>query len=33
MVFTAVERRRVDFDKLTENDTVVASSNDDYRIF
>ncbi len=29
MVFTAVEQRRVDFSKLTENDTVVASSNDD----
>lgn len=27
MVFTAVERRRVNFDKLTEYDTVVASSN------
>ena len=29
MLFTAVERRRVVFDKLTEYDTVVASSNDD----
>jgi ABC-type uncharacterized transport system substrate-binding protein len=28
MVFTAVERRRVNFDKLTEYDAVVASSND-----
>ena len=28
MVFTAVERRRVDFQKLTEYDTVVASSNE-----
>ena len=28
MVFTAVERRRVDFEKLTEYDTVVASSNE-----
>ena len=27
MIFTAVERRRVDFDKLTEYDAVVASSN------
>jgi signal transduction histidine kinase/ABC-type uncharacterized transport system substrate-binding protein len=29
MLFTAVERRRVDFSKLTEYDTVVAASNDD----
>ena len=29
MLFTAVERRRVDFDKLTEYDTVVAASNND----
>ena len=28
MVFTAVEQRRVEYDKLTENDTVVASHND-----
>ena len=29
MLFTAVERRRVAFDKLTEYDTVVAASNND----
>ena len=28
MVFTAVERRRVQYDKLTENDAVVATRND-----
>ena len=28
MVFTAVEQRRVQFDKLTENDTVVAVAHD-----
>jgi signal transduction histidine kinase len=33
MVFSAVERRRVDFQKLTEYDTVVASSNDDIVFF
>src|SRR6476659_3474138 len=33
MVFTAVERRRVDFQKLTEYDAVVASSNDDVVFF
>ena len=33
MVFTAVERRRVDFQKLTEHDAVVASSNDDIVFF
>ena len=33
MLFTAVERRRVAFDKLTEYDTVVAASNDDYAFF
>jgi signal transduction histidine kinase/ABC-type uncharacterized transport system substrate-binding protein len=33
MVFTAVERRRVDFQKLTEYDAVVASSNDDIIFF
>ena len=29
MLFTLVERRRVDFDKLTKYDTVVAITNDD----
>ena len=33
MLFTAIEQRRVDFDKLSEYDTVVASSNDDYAFF
>src|SRR4051794_37806954 len=33
MLFTAIERRRVDFDKLTEYDAVVAASNDDYAFF
>ena len=33
MVFSAVERRRVDFQSLTEHDTVVASSNDDIIFF
>jgi len=33
MLFTAVERRRVAFDKLTEYDTVVAASNNDYVFF
>jgi signal transduction histidine kinase len=33
MLFTAVERRRVAFDKLTEYDTVVAASNNDYIFF
>jgi signal transduction histidine kinase len=33
MLFTAIERRRVDFDKLTEYDTVVASTNTDYVFF
>ncbi len=33
MLFTAVERRRVAFDKLTEYDTVVAASNNDYAFF
>jgi signal transduction histidine kinase len=33
MVFSAFERRRVDFQKLTEYDTVVASSNDDIVFF
>src|SRR6476661_4145045 len=33
MLFTAVERRRVAFDKLTEYDTVVAAANDDYLFF
>ena len=28
MVFTAVERRRVQYEKLTENDTVVAVAHD-----
>ena len=29
MLYTLVERRRVDFDKLTKYDTVVAITNDD----
>ena len=33
MLFTAVERRRVAFDKLTEYDTVVAASNNDSVFF
>jgi signal transduction histidine kinase len=33
MLFTAVERRRVDFDKLTEFDTVVAASNKEVLFF
>ena len=33
MLFTAVERRRVDFDKLTEYDTVVAASNKEVLFF
>src|SRR4029077_18937735 len=33
MLFTAVERRRVAFDKLTEYDTVVAGSNNDAIFF
>ena len=33
MVFSALERRRVDLQKLTEYDTVVASSNDDIVFF
>ena len=33
MLFTAIERRRVDFDKLTEYDTVVAASNNDAVFF
>jgi signal transduction histidine kinase len=33
MLFTAVERRRVAFDKLTEYDTVVAASNNDFVFF
>ncbi len=33
MVLTAVERRRVDFDKLGENDTVIGSSNTTIEFF
>ena len=33
MVLTAVERRRVDFDKLSENDTVVGSTNTTIEFF
>ena len=33
MIYTLVERRRVDFDKLTEYDTVVAASNNDAVFF
>ena len=33
MLYTLVERRRVDFDKLTKYDTVVAASNNDSVFF
>src|SRR3954462_2575059 len=33
MLYTLVERRRVDFDKLTRYDAVVAITNDDRRFF
>src|SRR6478736_7295927 len=33
MLYTLVERRRVDFDKLTKQDTVVAITNDDKVFF
>jgi signal transduction histidine kinase len=33
VLFTAIDRRRVAFDKLTEYDTVVASYNKDYEFF
>jgi len=33
MLYTLVERRRVDFNKLTKYDTVVAITNDDPAFF